>query len=609
VPNTDPYPPIGDYALIGDCHSSALVSRSGSIDWCCLPRFDSGSAFGRLLDWDGAGYCSITPTGRGAWDYARTYIDDTLVLETMLLGPAGEARLLDCFTIPDGDDGSTAGEPRILRVLEGVRGSVEVELRVAPRFDYGQVRPWIRRHGHHLHSTIGGNDALLVWCEQELVEDPEHELVTRFTVGPGDRVRLALTYCPPHRIDQEPPREPDARVLDAALERTLAWWREWAGSLRLGSRDEPAARRSGIVLKALTYAPTGAIVAAPTTSLPEAIGGSRNWDYRYAWVRDASFSSRALTELGAVDEADAFRAFMMRSAAGHAEDLQILYGVGGERRLRGDAVEGLEGYRRSAPVQLGNQASEQLQLDAYGELVNLTWRWHRRGHSPGDDDWRFLVSLIDHAAERWSEPDCGIWEWAGEPRHFVHSKVLCWSTLDRGIRLADECMRRAPVRRWKAARDELRETIERRGYDRKRGIYVQAFGGKDLDASLLLLPTVEYVAWDDERMLRTIAAVREELGAGDGLLYRYRCDDGLDGDEGAFLCCSFWLAECLARVGDVGEARVIFDRAVARGNDVGLFSEEIDPPTGELLGNFPQGLTHLAHIDAAVALAEAKDGL
>ncbi len=310
-----------------------------------------------------------------------------------------------------------------------------------------------------------------------------------------------------------------------------------------------------------------------------------------------------------MNEADAFRAFIMRSAAGHAEDLQVLYGAGGERRLSGGVIDGLEGYRQSAPVHAGNAATTQRQLDAYGELVNLTWRWHRRGHSPSDDDWRFLVSLIDLAAEQWSQPDYGLWEWPGEPDHFVHSKVMCWAALDRGIRLADECMRRAPTRRWKRARDELRETIDRRGYDRKRGIYVQAFDRPELDAALLLLPTVEYVAWDDERMVRTIAAIREELDAGEGLLYRYRRDDGLAGQEGAFLCCSFWLAECLARAGDLHEARSVFDRAMARANDLGLFSEEIDPASGELLGNFPQGLTHLAHIDAAVTLAEVERGL
>jgi GH15 family glucan-1,4-alpha-glucosidase len=605
VPDDDRYPPIADYALIGDCHSAALVSRDASIDWCCLPRFDSGSAFGRLLDRESGGHCSISPTGEGPFECIRSYLDDTLVLETKLIGPAGEARLLDCFAVCDAAFGTD--ERQILRVVEGVRGSVELEVRIAPRFDYGQVRPWIRRHGRFFHSTIGGNDALLVWCEQELTEDPEHELVGRFTVGAGDRVRLSLTYCAPERVDAGHPDQPDAGRVDELLEGTVKWWQEWAQTLRLDTRDEPLARRSGIVLKALTHGPTGAVVAAPTTSLPEAVGGPRNWDYRYAWVRDSSFSSRALAELGAIEEADAFRAFIMRSAAGHAGDLQIVYGVAGERRLRGDVVEGLDGYRRSRPVRLGNDAAEQIQLDAYGELVNLTWRWHRRGHSPSDDDWRFLVSLIDHAAEQWSEPDCGIWEWAGEPDHFVHSKVLCWSALDRGIRLADECMRRAPVRRWKRARDELRETIDRRGYDRKRGVYVQAFGRSEMDAALLLLPTVEYLAWDDERMLRTIAAVREELDAGDGLLYRYRRDDGLDGEEGAFLCCSFWLAECLAEAGDLVEARAVFDQAVARANDLGLFPEEIDPKTGEMLGNFPQGLTHLAHIDAAVALAKAED--
>jgi GH15 family glucan-1,4-alpha-glucosidase len=607
VADASSYPPIADYALIGDCHSAALVSREGSIDWCCLPRFDSGSAFGRLLDAEHGGCCSVGPVGDGEWQFERRYLDDTLVLETTMLGPSGEAKLLDCFTL-QGDPLET-DRRQILRVIEGVRGSVELRVRVAPRFDYGQVRPWIRRHGHRLHSAIGGNDALLIWCEQELEEDPQHELVGRFSVGPGDRVRLTLTYCSPERVDASPPSEPAAPTLDGLLEETVSWWRKWADALTLGSRDEPSARRSGLILKALTYAPTGGVVAAPTTSLPEAVGASRNWDYRYAWVRDSSFSSRAFAELGAVQEADAFRAFVMRSAAGHAGDLQVVYGVGGERRLRGDVVDNLDGYRGSRPVNLGNDASEQKQLDAYGELVNLTWRWHRRGHSPSDDDWRFLVSLIDHAAERWSEPDCGIWEWPGEPDHFVHSKVLCWSALDRGIRLADECMRRAPTRRWKSARDELHEAIEAHGYDRKRGVYVQAFDRTELDAALLLMPTVEYIAWDDERMLRTVAAIREELGAGEGLLYRYRRDDGLEGDEGAFLCCSFWLAECLAQAGELSDARAVFDQAVARGNDVGLFSEEIDPRTGELLGNFPQGLTHLAHIDAAVALLEAGDRL
>jgi len=603
----DPYPPIGDYALIGDCRTAALVSRQGSIDWCCLPRFDSGSTFARILDWDHGGHCSITPAANGEWEYSREYLPDTLVLATTLHGPAGKLRLIDCFTLPRRDDRSE--DRRILRIIEGQRGSVELEVRVAPRFDYGQVRPWIRRHGQRLHSAIGGNDGLEVWCEQELDEDAAHDLVGTLTAGAGDRIHLVLTYRSPERIDHDGPQDCEPEELEESLEDTISRWREWASSVRLGSRDEPAARRSAITLKALTYEPTGAIVAAPTSSLPEVIGGQRNWDYRYAWIRDSSFSSRAFAELGCVAEADAFRAFVMRSAAGHAGDLQVFYGVGGERRLSGQNVDGLEGYRKSSPVNVGNDASTQLQLDAYGELINLSWRWHQRGHSPSDDDWRFLVSLVDHAAERWSEPDCGIWEWPDEPDHFVHSKVMCWATLDRGIRLADECMRRAPTRRWKKTRDEIRRAVERRGYDRKRGIFVQAFDRPELDAALLLLPTVEFVAWDDERMVRTIAAVREELNAGEGLLYRYRRDDGLAGQEGAFVCCSFWLAECLARIDQLEEARKLFDQTMGRANDLGLFSEELDPKSGHLLGNFPQGLTHLAHIDAASVLSEIDSGL
>jgi GH15 family glucan-1,4-alpha-glucosidase len=601
------YAPIADYALIGDCRAAALVSRSGSIDWCCLPRFDSGSTFARLLDSERGGHCSIAPTGRGHWEHQREYLEDTLVLATTFEGAAGEVRIIDCFTI--GVRARDTAERRLLRVIEGVRGSVELNVRVAPRFDYGEVKPWIRSHGDRLYSVIGGNDGLVVWCEGRLEEDQDHELAGRVRVSAGDRIRLTLTYRPPERIDAEPPQEPDLRAIDRALKDTVRWWRKWASSVRLGGQDDAAVRRSGLTLKALTYEPTGAIVAAPTSSLPEAIGAPRNWDYRFSWVRDSSFSSRAFAELGCEAEADAFRGFVVRSAAGHAGDLQVFYGVAGERRLEGGELDSLEGYRGSAPVRIGNQARGQLQLDAYGEIVNLIWRWHRRGHSPSDDDWRFLISLIDHAAEKCTEPDGGIWEWPGKPDHFVHSKVLCWATLDRGIRLADECMRRAPTRRWAKVRDELRATIERRGYDRRRGVFVQAYGCKDLDAALLLLPTVEFVGWDDERMLRTVAAIREELDAGDGLLYRYTRDDGLKGREGAFLCCSFWLVECLARSGDLEGARAVFEAANARANDLGLMSEEVDPSTGELLGNFPQALTHLAQIDAAVALEETRGDL
>jgi GH15 family glucan-1,4-alpha-glucosidase len=602
VPSRDDYPSIGDYALIGDCHSAALISRTAAIEWCCLPRFDAGSAFAAILDRERGGSCSITPVSSGEWTYTRRYLDDSLVLETIMTGPSGELRLIDLFL---SSDDHQSVERRILRIIEGRRGAVDLNVRVAPRFDYGQVRPWIRRLGLQLHSAVGGDDALVVWCERELNEDPDHELSGTITVHAGERVRLLLRYTRPELIDAAEIEDPQPAALDAEVEATVDAWREWARTVTLSGSDEPAARRSAIVLKALTYQPTGAVVAAPTSSLPEAVGAGRNWDYRYAWIRDSSFSSRSFAHVGCVHEADAFRRFIIRSAAGHAEDLQVLYGVGGERRLQPATLDALEGYRGSAPARIGNGAVGQLQLDAYGEIVNLMWRWHRRGHSPSDDDWRFVVSLIDHAAERCQDPDSGIWEWPGEPQHFVHSKVMCWSALDRGLRLAQECMRRAPTRRWRKTRDELRERIDSQGFDKQRGTYTQVLGGRDVDAALLLLPTVEYFDWSDERMLGTIAAVREDLGAGDGLLYRYRRDDGLPGQEGAFLCCSFWLVECLARAGDPTEARHVFDQVLARANDLSLFSEEIDPASGELLGNFPQGLTHLAHIDAAVALAEA----
>jgi GH15 family glucan-1,4-alpha-glucosidase len=602
VPNDDRYPPIADYALIGDCHSAALVTREAAIEWCCLPRFDSGSAFAALLDRDDGGICSLTPVERGEWRYSRRYVDDTFALETTVDGPGGEAAILDVFLT--GHE-RTPVDRRILRIIEGKRGAVEFDVRVAPRFDYGQVRPWIRRLGLRTYCALGGNDALIVWCDEELQEDPSHELSGRIAVSPGDCVRLLLNYWPPELVDAGEVTDPDPHALDRQVEETLADWRKWAQMVRLEGQDEPAVRRSALVLKALTHEPTGAVVAAPTTSLPETAGGPRNWDYRYSWIRDSSFSSRAFSAVGCVNEADAFRAFIVRSAAGHADDLRVLYGVGGERRLTTSTVDGLEGYRQSSPVRIGNGAVTQRQLDAYGEIVNLMWRWHRRGHSPSDDDWRFVVSLIDHAAEHCTEPDSGIWEWPGEPQHFVHSKVLCWSALDRGIRLADECMRRAPTRRWAQVRDELREAIEKRGFDAKRNTFTQAYDRPELDSSLLLLPTVEFIEWEDERMLGTVDAIQEELGAGEGLLYRYRRKDGLEGQEGAFLCCSFWLVECLARGGRLPEARATFDRALAYANDLGLFSEEVDPDSGELLGNFPQALTHLAHIDAAVALAEA----
>lgn len=599
----DPYPAISDYGLISDGYTAALISRAGSIDWCCLPRLDSASCFARLLDAERGGHCSITPTEDA--DLTREYLDGTVVLTTTHTASGGVVRVTDAFLGGPDEDSGFAAERRLLRVIEGVRGTLEIGVRVAPRFDYGAVSPWIRRAGAASWAAIGGDDALLVQGDLALERDGEHELGARVTVRAGDRLRLALVYSRPETLDPEAPDPPSAAELDAQLEATIGAWRAWTEQAELPATDEAGVLRSALSLKALANPLTGAIAAAATTSLPETLGGARNWDYRYSWIRDSAFAARSLAEIGFDAEADAFRRFVQRSAAGNAAELQVLFGMGGERRL-GEQELDLAGYRGSAPVRVGNGAAGQLQLDAFGELLGLTWRWHARGHSPDDDGWRFLVSIADRAAEEWSEPDAGLWEWRSDPRHFVHSKVLCWSALDRAIVLARECLRRAPTRRWAKVRDEIRDAIEEEGFDSERNTYLQAFGHTDLDSALLLLPVVGYVGWDDPRMVGTTDAVREELGAGGGLLYRYRRSRAMGGREGAFLACSFWLAECLARQERHSEAREVFDATAATANDLGLFTEEWDVEHEEALGNVPQALTHLSHITAALALAAAE---
>jgi GH15 family glucan-1,4-alpha-glucosidase len=591
-------PAIAEYGLIGDCQSAALVSGEGSVDWCCLPRFDSGSCFGRLLDRERGGFCSVSMEGEASWR-GSSYTEDTLVLESVLEGAQGSVRVRDFFAMREG--GALAPRRELIRIVECERGSAEVQFEVAPRFDYGAVRPWLRRAGTDTFTAIGGDDGLLVWSDGELRAEREM-LLASGRMHAGERLRLLIRFVRPHLLEREEIAL-EACEVDARLDETLAWWRAWRSRVSGGGRDHGAAVRSALTLKALTYAPTGAIVAAPTTSLPESIGGERNWDYRYSWVRDSTLTAHALAELGCEREARRFRHFIVRSSGGHAEDLQILFGIGGERRISGQQLD-LEGYRGSQPVRIGNEAAGQLQLDAFGEILNLAWRWHLRGHSPDDDEWRFFSELVDIAVERWSEPDRGIWEWRGEPRHFVHSKASCWAAVDRGLLLAEACARRAPARRWQQARDEIAAAIEHRGYDEERGVFVQCFDEHALDGALLLLPVVGFVSFEDERMLRTTDAVREELDA-DGFLYRYRRDDELAGQEGAFLACSFWLAECYARQGRLPQARETFDRAMGAASPLGLFSEQVDPANGELLGNYPQTLTHLSHVAAVTAFAQA----
>jgi GH15 family glucan-1,4-alpha-glucosidase len=602
---SEKYPPIADYALLGDGQSAALVSRSGSIDWCCLPRFDSGSCFGRLLDWDKGGHFSISPVeGTREAGIHRTYRGQTMVLETRFRVEGGEAVLIDCLAMSR--DGPTGIGPQILRIIEGVRGSVDFDIEIVPRFDYGEIDSWIRRQGPNIYSAIGGDDGLLISADTE-IEAEEHILRARCTVRSGERTRVVAAYADPASIEEIPSEAPDAGELDRALEDTVAFWEGWTDKLSTGPKEGPETIRSALTLKALIYDRTGAMVAAPSSSLPEAQRSERNYDYRYSWIRDSTFAARSLGDLGCDSEADAFRRFIERSAAGNAEDLQIMYGVGGERRQE-EIDLSLEGYRGAKPVRIGNEASKQVQLDVLGQLIEQSWRWYERGHEPDDDYWRFIVDIANAAAERWEEPDRGIWEWRAGNKHFTHSKALCWVALNRALDLAKACMRKAPERRWRESRDEIRKAIEKRGYDERRGVFVQIFDEKKLDAALLRLPMVGFIEYTDERMVRTADAIREELDA-DGLLYRHRSKDGLKGDEGAFLPASFWLAEVLAHQSRLDEAHEVFDRAVATANGLGLFSEEYDPKAQEMLGNFPQALTHLSHIEAALALEKEREAL
>ena len=580
------YRPIGDYAFLGDCHSGALVSSAGSVDWLCLPRLDDGSYFGRLLDRERGSWCMITPADP-AMRISRRYLDGTLVLETEMAVAGGRVRVTDCLTMRPG--GARRPYRQLLRVVDGLDGAVDLRVQVVPRFDYGQVRPWIRRAGR-AWQALGGDDGLVIEGDVPLALSGLHDLVAEVRVPAGQRLRLSLRHLRPEVLDSSGSSSPASAELDRRLEQTVAWWRGWSGRGRRLGPDRAAVLRSATVLKALTQATTGAIAAAATTSLPEAPGGSRNWDYRFSWVRDSVFALRSLAELGYTAEADGFRRFVQRSAAGSAQELQIMYGLGGERRLVELTLDDLEGFGGARPVRIGNAAA---------------WAWHQRGHSPNADDWRFMVELVNEAAKRWMTPDRGIWELRGRPRHLVHSKVMCWVALDRGLRLADEVGFAAPVGRWTATRAAIRAAVERHGYDPGRGVFTQALDRPELDAALLLLPSTGFVAWDDPRMRRTVDAVRRELEV-DGLLLRYRAPDGLEGTEGTFVACTFWLAECLARQGRNADARAAFSRASATANDLGLFAEEFDPATGTLLGNFPQALTHLSHIAAAVALEQAS---
>ncbi len=596
------YEPISSYALIGDCHSAALVSARGSIDWACLRRFDGGAAFCRLLDAAQGGAFELRPVESSA--SRRSYLEDTNVLETVFESPNGRARVLDCFAMRKG--GSRRPYQQLLRVVEGLEGEMAFEVVIDLRFDYGALAPWLSHcPAEGVYCAVGGDDAVVVSAGCALTIDPATvRLHGRFVVDARRRCRFSLVASMAHEMVT---KKVSDSTIDRRLNQTIGWWRRWVarGHYRREYREQVV--RSALVLKALTCAPTGAIIAAPCTSLPEIIGGARNWDYRYSWIRDSTLTLSALFSAGHADVAQGFKRFIQRTTAGRASDLQIMYRCYGERRMPELELSHLEGYRGSRPVRTGNGAAVQRQLDVFGELVDL---WHlsvQMGTPISPDEWRFLRGLVEAARALWDKPDQGLWEMRGPPRHFVHSKVMCWVALDRGVELAESQGLACDIRGWREARDEIRRAVEIRGVDPERGCFVQAFDSRELDASLLLLPIVGFVHANAPVMRATVEHIEKELSVDGLLLRRYPAtvDDGLLGEEGYFLMASFWLVEVLAMQGRVDEAEARFKRLLELGNDVHLFAEEYRPDAGQL-GNFPQAFTHVAIIGAAQQIADAR---
>jgi GH15 family glucan-1,4-alpha-glucosidase len=586
---------IEDYGLIGDLETAALVSSDGAIDWLCLPRFDSGAVFAALLGSEENGHWTIQPRGEFR-STERRYRGDTLVLETTLETDEGAVRLVD-FMPP------RETNPDLVRIVEGLRGTVDMRMELVLRFDYGSIVPWVRNVEGAL-VAIAGPDAVLL---RTPVEHEGRNLRTHasFTVSEGQRVPFVLRWFP----SNEP--VPEAIEPERALDDAVSFWEEWAEQCSYEGEWHDAVHRSLLTLKALTFAPTGGIVAAPTTSLPEWIGGVRNWDYRYCWLRDATLTLLAFIRAGYIEEAGAWRDWLLRAIAGSPEDLQIMYGVAGERRLTELELPWLGGYEGSQPVRIGNGASNQRQLDVYGEVVDALYQSRQKGLGPSDGAWRLTGKIFDWLESGWREPDEGIWEVRGPRRHFTHSKVMAWVAFDRAVRTIQRFGREGPVDRWKAARKAIREEVLREGYDARRGTFVQYFGSDRLDASLLLIPLVGFLSATDERVVGTVRAIEQELVRG-GFVERYRADeenadvDGLPPGEGVFLPCSFWLAAVLAQQGRYDEAVELYERLLGLRNDLGLISEEYDPERSRLVGNFPQAFTHIGIVETAFTLTRAK---
>ena len=584
---------IEDYALIGDCETAALVGRDGSIDWLCWPRFDSGACFARLLGTAEHGRWIVAPNVQPS-RVTRHYRDGTLILETDFETADGAITLIDFMPLHGvGSD--------LVRLVVGRHGRSAMRTELALRFDYGSAVPWVTRleDGTGLRAVAGPD--MVVLRTPIALRGEGLKTVGEFTVGAGEIVPFVLSYGPSHLPAPEPF---DAQ---AALDETEAFWRAWAAHCRYEGPWMEAVLRSHITLKALTFAPTGGIVAAPTTSLPEKIGGPRNWDYRYCWLRDATFTLMSLMEAGYYEEAGAWRDWLLRAVAGSPSQIQIMYGLAGERRLTEWEISWLPGYQGSRPVRIGNAAHGQLQLDVFGEVIDALYQGRHGGLPASEAGWALVRALTGQVEAIWQEPDKGIWEVRGSRRHFTHSKVMAWVTLDRAIRGAEEFQLEGPLDRWRTVRKQMHEDICRKGFDPELGTFVQSYGGKALDASLLLMPLVGFLPADDDRIRGTVQAIERNLMV-DGLVLRYRTDEALDGlpeGEGAFLACSFWFADNLVLQGRQAKARALFERLLELRNDVGLLAEEYDPRARRQLGNFPQAFSHVALANTARNLTQA----
>ena len=586
---------IEDYALIGDCQTAALVGRDGSIDWLCFPRFDSGACFAALLGDKSNGRWIIAPAGKVTGS-RRRYRGDTLVLETEFETAEGAVRVIDFMPI-------RSETPDIVRIVEGIRGSVPMQTELIVRFDYGSIVPWVRRIGRGLSATAGP-DRLCLRGDVQL-EGKDMTSVAEFTVAEGQRVAFDLSW---HPSQTEAPAELDASESLAATEQ---WWKEWsekAESVK-ESKWRDALMRSLITLKALTYAPTGGMVAAVTTSLPEQIGGMRNWDYRFCWLRDATFTLLSLLNAGYEEEAQAWQQWLLRAVAGDPSQISTVYGIGGERRLPELELKWLAGYEGSKPVRTGNEAHTQLQLDVFGEVADMLYQGRKAGLPQDEFSWSVQSQLTEFLEKIWQQPDDGIWEMRGPRRQFTHSKVMAWVAFDRAVKSIEEFKLEGPLERWRKLRDHIHEDVCRKGFHAERQSFVQEYGSDRLDASLLTLPLLGFLPASDERVKGTVRAIERELMTEAGFVRRYLPEqpvDGLPHAEGSFLLCSFWLADNYALQGRKKEAREMFERLLALRNDVGLLAEEYDEREGRLVGNFPQAFSHVGLINTAMGLTDGE---